>query len=247
MKPEQARKWMNAYVDRELDPASSIELESEMARDPALKAAYGNLERLGNAVRSEATYYAAPDKLHARLTSRAIPAKRFGALTRWLPAGAAFAAGVLLTVAVVLLARSPDERSIVAQEIVASHVRATLGNRLTDVASSDQHAVKPWFSARLDYSPPVPDFAADGFELAGGRLDYIDGRPVADLVYRHRLHIVDVYVWPSSPDQPLTASSRQGFNLVHFTRGGMSYWLVSDVALADLEAFAQALPRAAGR
>jgi len=249
MKPEQALKLMNAYVDRELDLATTLEFESELASDPALKAACGEIERLGSAVRAEATYYTAPRKLRLRLTTGAGPAKRFtaGPLLRWLPAGAAFAAGVLLTLAVTFFVPSSNQEARLAHEIVASHVRATLGNRLTDVASSDQHTVKPWLSARLDYSPPVQDFAADGFDLAGGRLDYIDGRPVADLVYRHRLHVVDVFIWPASPDQPLRTSARQGFNLVHFTRGGMSYWLVSDVAIADLEAFAQALPRSAGQ
>jgi len=247
MKPEQALKLMNAYVDRELDLATTLEFESELASDPALKAACGEIERLGSAVRAEATYYSAPQKLRSRLTTEAGPVKRLAAshLLRWLPAGTAFAAGVLLTLSATFFASSSREEDRLVNEIVASHVRATLGNRLSDVASSDQHTVKPWLSARLDYSPPVQDFAADGFELVGGRLDYIDGRPVADLVYRHRLHVIDVFVWPAFPDQPVRTSTRQGFNLVHFTRGGMSYWLVSDVALADLEAFAQALPRSA--
>jgi anti-sigma factor RsiW len=247
MKREQALKLINAYVDRELDSAASLELEAELASDPTLKSTFDELERLGNAVRGEAAYYTAPEKLRARLVPATRPEKRVMRFAQWLPAGVAFAAGVFLTVAVTFLApRSSDEPRF-ENEMIASHVRATLGNRLIDVASSDQHTVKPWFSARLDYSPPVQDFAADGFELAGGRLDYIDGRPVADLVYRHRQHTVDVFVWPSSPDQPLGRRSRQGFNLVHFTRGGMSYWLVSDVALADLETFAQTLSRSASR
>jgi anti-sigma factor RsiW len=247
MKPEQALRLMNAYVDRELDLATALEFEAELASHPALKAGCREIEQLGSAVRSHAPYYTAPQSLRSRVATGAT--RGFGAarLPGWLPAAAAFAAGVLVTVAAYLFAPSASEEDRLANEMVASHVRATLGNRLVDVASSDQHTVKPWLSARLDYSPPVRDFAADGFELAGGRLDYINGRPVADLVYRHRLHTVDVFIWPASPDQPLRTTTSQGYNLVHFTRGGMSYWLVSDVALADLEQFAQALPRSSSQ
>ncbi len=249
MKPEQALQLMNAYVDRELDLATTLEFESELASDPALKRACGEIERLGTAVRADASYYSASQKLRSRLTATAGQAKWFDAFRRlrWLPAGVAFAAGVLLTSAVTLFAPASNEEARLANEMVASHVRATLGDRLIDVASSDQHTVKPWLSARLDFSPPVQDFAADGFDLVGGRLDYIDGRPVADLVYRHKQHMLDVFIWPSSPDQPLRTSASRGYNLAHFTRSGMSYWLVSDVALGDLEQFAQALSRSAAR
>jgi len=244
VKPEETSKLLNAYVDRELDPGATLGLEAELGRDPVLKRACRDLELLGAAVRADAAYHEAPQSLRARLTTNAadVPGRWRPRLLRWLPA-AAFAAGVLMTWAVGWLQPMVGEEARLGDEAVSSHVRNILAHRAMDVASSDEHAVKPWLSARLDYSPPVRDFAADGFELSGGRLDYLNGRLVADLVYRHRQHIVDVFVWPASPDRPLSSASRKGFNVVHFTRGGMTYWLVSDVALPDLERFAQALPR----
>jgi anti-sigma factor RsiW len=115
---------------------------------------------------------------------------------------------------------------------VANHARATLADRLTDVASSDQHTVKPWLSARLDYSPPVHDFSADGLPLMGGRIDYLDGRPVATLVYKYRDHTIDVFIRPVASrklsSSPKSANLR-GFNVAHGTAAGMECWAVSDV------------------
>jgi len=245
VKPEESSKLLNAYVDRELDPGATLELEAELGRDPVLKRTCRDLELLGAAVRADAAYHQAPQSLRARLTANAagVPGRVRPRVARWLPVAAAFAAGVLMTWTVGWLQPMGSEESRLGEEAVSSHVRNILANRAMDVASSDEHSVKPWLSARLDYSPPVRDFAADGFELSGGRLDYLGGRLVADLIYRHRQHTVDVFVWPASPDRPLSSAARNGFNVVHFTRGGMTYWLVSDVALPDLERFAQALPR----
>ena len=122
----------------------------------------------------------------------------------------------------------------VVVEAVTNHTRATLGNRLTEVASSDQHTVKPWLSARLDYSPPVQDLSAEGFPLAGGRLDYLDRHPVATLVYRYRQHTIDVFVRPvpggAAPTPSVTLATLRGFNVAHATGSGMEWWAVSDVS-----------------
>jgi anti-sigma factor RsiW len=129
----------------------------------------------------------------------------------------------------------------VVVEAVTNHTRATLGNRLTDVASSDQHTVKPWLSARLDYSPPVRDLATDGFPLVGGRLDYLDRHPVATLVYRYRQHTIDVFVRPltgkTAPVPAGTAATLRGFNVALATGSGMEWWAVSDVSADVLEGF----------
>jgi anti-sigma factor RsiW len=118
-------------------------------------------------------------------------------------------------------------------------VRATLGNRLIDVASADQHMVKPWLSARLPYSPPVADLSAEGYPLTGARIDYVGGRQVAVLVYRRRQHIIDVYVSPGESDSH--AFARDGFNVERFARGGMRYALVSDLNRNELRDFAKLL------
>jgi anti-sigma factor RsiW len=128
----------------------------------------------------------------------------------------------------------------ITQEVVDSHVRSLLAAHLTDVTSTDQHTVKPWFDGRLDTAPPVKDFTAEGFPLIGGRLDYIDHRPVAAMVYRHGKHPINLFVWadPSHTFGEPEAASRQGYNIRHWTEGDLTFWLVSDVeadALAELE------------
>ncbi len=125
--------------------------------------------------------------------------------------------------------------------MLASHVRATLGNRVSDVASSDEHTVKPWLSARLAFSPPVTDLSAYGFELRGSRLDYVGGQPVAVLVYQRRLHLIDVFVWPAHGQGAEQMLTRDGFNIERFESAGMSFWLVSDLGRNELNDFARLL------
>jgi len=133
----------------------------------------------------------------------------------------------------------PGEDERITQEVLASHVRATLTNRFYDVASSDQHTVKPWLSARLAFSPPVADLSASGFDLVGGRLDYIGAQPVAVLVYKRRAHLIDVFVWPVEAQKPKQTLMRDGLNIEHFAKNGMDYWLVSDLSRNELDDFAQ--------
>ena len=128
-------------------------------------------------------------------------------------------------------------------DIVSSHVRSTLANHITDVASSDSHTVKPWFAGKLDYSPPAKDLTEQGFRLVGGRLDYIDHRPIAALVYQRSQHFINLFVWPSNDtgggqQDELT---RQGYNLIHWTKSGMTYWLVSELNLTELRECARLL------
>ena len=165
---------------------------------------------------------------------------------RWMPVGGGFAAGLLASAVALQLLGSWPLQSIqhdgLDKEIVASHVRSMMADHLFDVASSNQHTVKPWFLGKLDYSPAVRDLSDKGFPLTGGRLDYIDGRPVAALVYSRGQHAINLYTWPAAgvESQPYQPSSRLGFNMVEWTQSGMRFWAVSDISPSELALFARA-------
>jgi anti-sigma factor RsiW len=136
--------------------------------------------------------------------------------------------------------RRPSASEIIAQQVVASHIRSLMANHLTDVFSTDQHTVKPWFNGRLDFAPVVKDLAPEGFPLTGGRLDYLDGRPVAALVYKRRQHIINLFIWPSSQsDSKPKAIAIRGYKLIHWTEAHMAYWAVSDLNTRELLDFVQ--------
>ena len=132
---------------------------------------------------------------------------------------------------------------LIAREVVSGHIRSLMANHLTDVASTDQHTVKPWFAGKLDFSPPVTDFAGAGYPLVGGRLDYLQGHSVAALVYLHHKHVINVFVWPvaTSLERLAPALTQQGFHVIHGAHAGMAYWVVSDLNVEELAGFARML------
>jgi anti-sigma factor RsiW len=159
---------------------------------------------------------------------------------RWVPMGASFACGALLAVSVVTWRGGAGDEEAMEQQIVASHVRSLMPGHITDVASTDQHTVKPWFTGKLDYAPPVVDLAAQGFPLLGGRLDYLRDRPVAALVYQRRGHTINVFVLPLR-DARATRSApgaQHGYQLARWDRAGMRFWAVSDISQGEMEKFA---------
>jgi anti-sigma factor RsiW len=241
MNREEARALLQAYVDGELDPAKSVEIEAHLAADPASRAACERLRSLSGAIRERADYHQAPDALRARLLEK-LPAAPAQETTRrrWPVFAAALASTAALSVALTLAIVRPTQSGI-EDEALSSYVRASLTTRLEDVASSDQHTVKPWLSSRLPYSPPVTDFTAQGFPLTGARLDYVGGRSVAALVYRRRQHRIDVFVWPERADEALRTSEHDGFHVERFAREGMRYMLVSDLNRAELSDLARLL------
>jgi anti-sigma factor RsiW len=196
------------------------------------------------AIREHADYHSAPASLAGDVMS-ALPAaqeaQRRPRWQRWLAQTAAMAGVAFVTWAATMGYLRPSDDERVAQEVLASHVRATLGNHVYDVASSDQHTVKPWLSARLAFSPPVVDLSAQGFELRGARLDRLAGRAVAVLVYQRRLHVIDVYVWPARGHAAARALTLDGFNLLGFARGGMEFQLISDLNRNELDDLARLL------
>ena len=243
MTNDEATRLLHAYIDGELDPTKALELEARLAENPSVRDACERLRAMSAAIRDKADYHGAPASLVARVRA-AIPAEAetpLRAWRGWLRPAASFAAVAVLTWVVALATLRPSAEERITQEVLASHVRATLTNRSYDVASSDRHTVKPWLSARLAFSPPVADFAGSGFELVGGRLDYIGAQPVSVLVYKRRQHVIDVFVWPAEAPKAEQTLTRDGFNIEHFAQSGMSFWLVSDLERKELNDLAQLL------
>ena len=241
MTHDEAMRLLHAYVDGELDPPKALELEAHLAGDSSARAACERLRGMSAAIRAGADYHAAPAAFAARLAAAVPPAPETGARSYSPPSrwrlGTAFAAVAVASWIAATVALRPAEDDRLAAEVVDAHVRATLAGHPFDVASSDQHTVKPWLSSQLPFSPPVADLSADGFVLTGARLDYVGGRRVAVLAYKRRQHLIDVFVWPgaAAPGEPRLG--RDGFNVERFAKNGMSYWLVSDLnrnELADL-------------
>jgi anti-sigma factor RsiW len=235
---------VQAELDGELDAAQAAALEAHRVGCSICQAAQTELLRARELLRGEA-YETTPDDVRARVMARLrqaeprpmpTPARRW----RWVfPSLGGFGLGAACAAALALLIVLP-QRSDLADQLVAGHIRALQPGHLEDVVSTDQHTVKPWFDGRLDFAPPVRDFAADGFPLKGGRLDYLDGRPVAALIYQRDKHVIDVFVWPESAGVQHLASKIvvQGYNVVHWTAEGMNFWAVSDVERGQLDDFA---------
>jgi len=243
---QEAHRLIHPYLDGELDLVRSLEIEAHMNDCQTCARSYNELRSLRSAVSDTALRFEPPAALRNRIRSAVrneseMKDRSLRLSWRWIIPAVSFAVLVIVAWTVLALLRHPSPSDLVSQEIVSSHVRSLMEKHLTDVPSSDQHTVKPWFDGRLDFSPPVRDLAAAGFTLVGGRLDYIGNRPVAALVYQHRQHDINLFVWPSAgaADASGTALVRQGYNLIHWTNSGMNYWAISDLNLAELQQFVQ--------
>jgi len=247
MNCQQIRPLLQAHHDGELDAANTIQVDQHLADCPQCFAFLRNLGTTRLMLRDDALRYKASPDLRRNIRAALANAARSEEPPKshrsvWPRIGLAAAAAVLLSSIFVLQPSRPDDRLLA--EVTSSHVRSLMVAHLTDVTSTDQHTVKPWFEGKLDYAPPVKDLRDSGFPLIGGRLDYLSGRPVAALVYARQKHFINVFVWPADKPGAVTvphASERNGFHLVHWAGPAMNVWAVSDLNEKELMEFSEML------
>src|SRR5438552_18426748 len=267
MNCEEATKLKDGYLDGELDPITSQTIKQHLRECPKCDQAYKIHGSLIHAIGNATPYYKAPAELRERIQSSLrdeiaeLPARNVARDAQplfprgqsrprpilwetswnWLALAAAIIFAAIIALTLVPRLQRPGADQFLATQLISSHVRSLMASHLTDVASSDQHTVKPWLDTKLDFAPPVVDLSNEGFPLIGGRLDYLDNRPVAALVYGRRKHFINLFVWPAASNEskaPKTIT-REGYQLLHWADSDFNYWAVSDVNVNDLQLFKQ--------
>ncbi len=251
MNCKETQEIIHGYLDGELDPVHNLGVEQHLKDCPACARSYQGQQSLRKVMAGSSLYFEAPKVLEQRLRTAVRQASKAESPRWWwrwdmnwawprVLAPLAVAALVILIALPGIMRPSTEDR--LTQEIVSGHLRSLMAGHLTDVASTDQHTVKPWFNGKLPFSPPVTDPAEEGFPLIGGRLDYVN-QPVAALVYQRRQHFINLFIWPSTGNSSTAEDLRaqRGDNVIHWSQGGMEYWAVSEVNQADLRDFVRLL------
>jgi anti-sigma factor RsiW len=234
---------LQGLFDGELDSANAAEAEAHLASCRDCRDEYRRLQSVRQALSGDGVRYWAPESLQRRVAAAIDSGSPNGRsrIPTWLAAG--FTGALAASLALLLFIPSGEQSSL-DRELIAGHVRSLEVQHLTDIQTSNQHVVRPWFNGKIDFSPPVPELASTGFPLAGGRFDYIHGRPVPALVYHRRLHTINLFIWPQS-GAPARSVNEDGYALNEWSDGGLRYAAVSDISPAELEQFHQAFERAA--
>ena len=238
---DEAEILLHALIDGELDAGHARAVEDHIAGCPRCAAQLRAYREMSKAVAGADLRYAAPPELRRRieasLPQARVPNRR--AVLKGFAMGSAVSA-IAATGLVAIILRSDDEARI-ESEVVSAHLRSLQAGHLTDVLSTDQHTVKPWFNGKLDVAPPVIDLTAQGFTLIGGRLDYVDTRPIGAIVYRRRAHVINLFVAQTASAECRAAKIEtiQGFNIRRWSERGLNYWAVSDLAADELAEFGE--------
>jgi anti-sigma factor RsiW len=238
---EEAEILLHALIDGELDAGHVREVEAHVATCPRCAAALTAYREMSRAVASADLRYTAPAALRRRIEA-SLPQPRMTSrrdLLRGFAMGSAVSA--IAASGLVVVALRGDDQQRIMSEVVSAHLRSLQAGHLTDVISTDQHTVKPWFNGRLDVSPPVIDLTAQGFTLVGGRLDYVDARAIGAVVYRRRQHVINLFVsqTATAERQPAKIETIQGFNIRRWGDRGLNYWAVSDIGADELAEFGE--------
>jgi anti-sigma factor RsiW len=250
---------LHGLADGELDAANALALEEHLKSCEGCTAAYREILKQRELLKAPGLRLTAPSFLRERILAEIaaaeaatgapavapIPVARHKSW-RWQPAQAlaAFSAMALAASLILFLNTGGGPESI-DNQIAAAHVRSLLVSHLTDVASSDQHTVKPWFLGKLDFAPPVADLAGDGFPLIGGRLDYIGERAVPALIYKRNAHVINLFIWPAG-ELKSAGETLGGYHILSWEKNGFTFTAVSDVNAMDLRSFERALNEALG-
>jgi anti-sigma factor RsiW len=244
------QRLLHAYLDGELDLVRSVEFEEHLKSCLDCSRDFANQQALRKSLHAANLYQRAPESLKTKIRAqlpRQMQAPPVSAGRRtsieWLAVAAAIFVAILIGSKVIPSVSSREQANLLAEQIVANHIRSLQPGHLFDVQSTDQHTVKPWFDGKLDFAPPVTDLADKGFPLVGGRLDYLDHRNVAALIYQRQKHFINVFVWPSESKAAKVPEVRtiRGYNLVFWQRDGMNFCAASDLNAPELEQFAQLL------
>jgi anti-sigma factor RsiW len=248
MDHNEAQQLIQPYTDGELDVSNARAVEQHLQTCTQCRSAEKNIRALRTALRSEVVAFRAPRRLrrNVRTIVRREARRDRGSLSWSLPWISAAAACALLLAGLFFFQSARSPRRAIVDQVIANHIRSLLATHLVDIPSSDQHTVKPWFNGKIDFAPEVRDFDSDGFPLVGGRLDYLDGKTAAALVYRRGHHVINVLLSPATnrADTGVSTFTRRGYHLVNWTRAGIEYWAVSDLNAKELDRFAS-LVRAA--
>ena len=240
---ERADTLVHGYFDNELDALGAAEFESHLQQCPECVAALDALESLRSTITVAQPYEKMPASFRKKILAdlnvkipTVIATARATTNWRWLAMAAAFLLLIYGGWRVASLSRGDSRETLMASKIVDAHLRSLQPGHLEDVISTDQHTVKPWFDGKIDFAPPVRDFSEQGFPLQGGRLDVVDNRTVAALVYGRRKHVVNVFVWPTSEkDAAPRTGSIQGYQWIDWRKQGMEFYAVSDASAPDLD------------
>ena len=234
---------LHALLDGELDAGHAFEVETHLTTCPRCAGQLRAYRELQQAIPAAQLRFAAPMSLRRRIEA-ALPSPPARVSSRrsvlkGFAMGSAFSAAVAATLVVAVIRTDQDQRAL--GDALSAHLRSLQGEHLTDVQTSDQHTVKPWFNGKVDVAPPVVDLTARGFRLIGGRLDYLDGKAVASIVYRRRMHVINLFIAQAAPSEPQgrKIDKVQGFNIRRWNAQGLEFWAVSDIDAAELQEFVE--------
>jgi len=241
MNCDECKNWLHPYMDNELETPLALQVSTHIKTCEACHAQLENLQQLRRLIQKNATSHTVPKLLKNKIADKITLNTKSTSIFRWQWLAPA-TSSITLAASVLFFLSVPSQQDLSVNEVVSSHVRSLMDNHLTDVTSTDKHTVKPWFTGKLDFSPPVVDFAAEGFPLIGGRLEYLHHKNTAALVYKSNKHVINVFIAPTEKNNSSPkVSKQQGYNIVSWQKDHLAFDTISDLNERELKTFSQIL------